>query len=98
MDGGAHAGKAYNNRSIGICLAGGIQDGKGGDANGDGVVETFENGQKGVPEANYTPAQWRALSALVKQMREQFPQAQVIGHNDVAPNACPCFNVREWWA
>lgn len=34
MDGGAHAGPEYNNRSVGICLAGGVgQDGKTPEAN-----------------------------------------------------------------
>ena len=29
MDGGAHAGEAYNNRSVGVCMAGGVaEDGK----------------------------------------------------------------------
>lgn len=80
MDGGAHAGKEYNNRSIGICLAGGVAaDGK-------------------TPEANYTSAQWSSLAALTRDMRREFPSAEVIGHNEISDKACPCFNVREWWA
>ena len=34
LDGGAHAGPAYNNRSIGVCLVGGVgPDGKKGENN-----------------------------------------------------------------
>ena len=79
MDGGAHAVN-YNEKSIGICMAGGLKE--------DGTT----------PEANYTPAQWSALEGLVKDMAQQFPGAKVIGHNDVAAKACPCFDAKAWWA
>ena len=80
MDGGAHAGPSYNNRSVGICMAGGIgKDGK-----------TAEN--------NFTGKQWATLEKLVRELHEQFPTAQVIGHRDVAPKDCPCFDARAWWA
>ena len=79
MDGGAHAGPEYNNRSIGICMAGGVaEDGK-------------------TPEDNFTNYQWKALWHLVKEMTITFPEAQVIGHNDVAAKACPCFDAKDWW-
>ena len=49
------------------------------------------------PENNYTPAQWASLEKLVRFLAEQFPKAKVIGHNDVAAKACPCFDAKEWW-
>lgn len=79
MDGGAHAGPQYNGRSIGICLAGGVEE--------DGST----------PEANFMPAQWDALRKLVRDMAVIFPDARVIGHNEVAAKACPSFDVQEWW-
>ncbi|MDR1946615.1 MAG: N-acetylmuramoyl-L-alanine amidase [Desulfovibrio sp.] len=92
---GAHcAGR--NAHTVGICLVGGIQDGKGGDANQDGVVTEFENGKKGVPEANYTPAQWATLERVVRDLLVRFPGATLHGHNEFAAKACPCFSVREW--
>lgn len=94
---GAHT-KGHNAKSIGICLVGGLQDGTGGDANQDGVVEEFENGQRGVPEANFTPAQWATLKRLVLDLLKKYPGARVAGHNEFAARACPCFDVREWWA
>jgi N-acetyl-anhydromuramyl-L-alanine amidase AmpD len=86
----------HNARSIGICLVGGIQDGKGGDANQDGVIAEFENGKKGVPEANYTPAQWATLEHVVRDLLVRFPGATLHGHREFAAKACPCFDVREW--
>lgn len=79
MDGGAHA-VGYNEKSVGVCLAGGVKE---------------EDGK--TPEANYTPAQWASLLALVRELHAQFPNATVIGHNNVAAKACPCFNVKTWW-
>lgn len=93
---GAHTA-GHNANSIGICMVGGIQDGKGGDANCDGVIEEFENGQKGVPEANYTPEQWSALETIVREMSERFPVATIHGHNEFTAKACPCFDVQKWW-
>ena len=94
---GAHTA-GHNQNSIGICLVGGIQDGTGGDANQDGIVEEFENGQRGVPEANYTPAQWATLQRVVSDLRNKYPNATVHGHNEFAVKACPCFDVRKWLA
>ena len=94
MEGGAHA-KGYNERSIGICLAGGIC---GGEACEHEHV-SWASGQKGKPENNYTLRQWEALEILVSTLKEErFPDADVIGHNDVEPGkACPCFDVKTWW-
>lgn len=78
MDGGAHA-EGYNDKSVGVCLAGGVA--------ADGIT----------PEVNYTKKQWATLRELVFKLHKQFPQAKIIGHSDVAPKACPCFDVTEWW-
>lgn len=50
------------------------------------------------PENNFMPAQWDALKKLVEDMSLIFPGAKVIGHNDVAAKACPCFDAKQWWA
>lgn len=79
-DAGAHA-KGYNEKSIGVCLAGGKS----------------EDGKRA--EANYTDAQWQRLEEAVKELHQLFPGAAIIGHRDVDPKkACPCFDVKEWWA
>lgn len=86
----------HNARSIGVCLVGGIQDGKGGDANQDGMIEDWENKKKGQPEANYVPAQWATLKKLIQRLKEKYPNASIHGHNEFANKACPCFSVKEW--
>lgn len=87
-----------NAKSIGICLVGGIQDGKGGDANKDGEIKDFENGQRGAPEDNFTPAQREALTDLVHELVDMYTGATVHGHNEFSAKPCPCFNVKAWWA
>ena len=49
----------------------------------------------GRPKDTRTPEQKAALRALVTQLKERFPGAQVYGHNRFAAKACPCFRVPE---
>lgn len=79
---GAHA-VGYNDRSVAICMVGGIH-------------ETEMQGRWPKPEDNFTEAQWEALDTLVDQMQATFPGAKVIGHNEVADKACPAFDVQKW--
>tara|TARA_Y100000593_G_scaffold45350_2_gene86287 strand:+ start:2775 stop:3152 length:378 start_codon:yes stop_codon:yes gene_type:complete len=73
---GAHAyGK--NAVSVGICLAGGIDE-------------------DGNPENNFTSEQMDALNRRVKALLRIFPDADVIGHNEIGNKACPSFDVKEW--
>lgn len=73
---GAHA-VGYNDRSLGICLIGGVND-------------------QMKAEANFTQAQWSALIRLLKELKALYPDAKIIGHNEVASKSCPSFNVQEW--
>lgn len=73
---GAHAyGK--NSTSIGICLAGGIDE-------------------DGEPENNFTSEQMDALNRRVRDLLRRYPDAEVIGHNEIGNKACPSFDVKEW--
>ena len=54
----------------------------------------------GNPLANYSDEQYVALNTLLKDLKAKHPQAVVQGHRDF-PNvakACPCFDVKPWWA
>lgn len=46
------------------------------------------------PKDTRTRAQDVALRHLVAQLRAQFPEATVHGHNEFANKACPCFDVK----
>lgn len=84
---GAHA-QGFNERSIGICMVGGVAmtDAK----------PTKGPWQAGAPEANFTLQQWAALDTLVEQVQSMFPNAKVIGHREVSHKACPSFDVQAW--
>ena len=42
-----------------------------------------------------TPEQKAALKALIEQLKEEYPEATVHGHNEFASKDCPCFDVKE---
>lgn len=49
------------------------------------------------PVSNYTDQQWYALEKLLCSLRDQYPEAEVVGHNDLNHHkACPCFDVKHW--
>jgi len=57
-----------------------------------GGVDKFNS-----PEQNYTANQYYTLKKLLDVLCVTFPDADIIGHNDVSDKACPVFNVGEWW-
>lgn len=50
----------------------------------------------GMPENNFTEMQFASLAAYVADFMRKHPDAKVIGHNEIAAKACPCFNVQEF--
>ena len=46
----------------------------------------------GQPADTRTPQQRKALLRILRQLKREFPDATIIGHRDVAPQACPCFD------
>ena len=47
-------------------------------------------------ENNFTAQQWTALLDLVKQIKVDYPEANVIGHNEISKKECPSFDVQKW--
>ena len=41
-----------------------------------------------------TEAQKRTLLTLLRTMRAKYPNAQIVGHRDYAPKACPSFDAK----
>lgn len=53
----------------------------------------------GKPENNFTQNQFSALRSLTAKLQGQFSAIQHIhGHNEFANKACPCFDVKEFFA
>ena len=51
----------------------------------------------GRPADTRTPKQKRALLKLLKRLKKEHPQAQILGHRDLPDvhKACPCFDAKE---
>lgn len=47
-------------------------------------------------EANFTPAQMNALRNKLAELKVLYPQADIKAHHDVAPKACPSFDLQRW--
>ena len=55
----------------------------------------YEGGlnENGRPRDTRTPAQKAALLTLLKQLKNRYPHAKILGHNHLDPTkACPCFD------
>tara|TARA_X000001382_G_scaffold32858_1_gene21563 strand:- start:545 stop:988 length:444 start_codon:yes stop_codon:yes gene_type:complete len=49
-------------------------------------------------ENNFTEEQWESLGSVIDTLTNRYPNAKVIGHNDISKKDCPTFNVGEWYA
>ena len=58
----------------------------------------YEGGlnKQGKPADTRTKAQKQALLKLLRRLKEEHPQAQILGHRDLpdVKKACPCFDAR----
>lgn len=79
---GAHA-RGFNHRSVGICLAGGVESDK-------------KTPECNFTHAQWDAL--GELVADLKD-HDMFPNAEVVGHRDLPKvnKACPCFDVASWW-
>jgi N-acetyl-anhydromuramyl-L-alanine amidase AmpD len=48
------------------------------------------------PKDTRTASQLRAMADYVRAFHEKHPDVRIIGHNEVAAKACPCFDVQAW--
>lgn len=51
---------------------------------------------KGKFKANFTPAQMQSLKEKLADLKDMYPDAEIKAHHDVAPKACPSFNLSRW--
>lgn len=69
---------------------------RGNNTGSIGVVMVGGLGNDLRPSANFTRAQFRTLRKVIGQLGTQYPGVEVLGHRDVAPTACPSFDVKAW--
>ena len=50
----------------------------------------------GSAEDNFTDQQRMALSAKIEELLVSYPDAEVIGHNEISEKECPSFDVQKW--
>lgn len=71
-----------NSNKVGLCYAGGTKREFGPD--------------KGFNTLNL--AQEKSLIHRIRLLKSAWPDAEVVGHKDLAKTQCPGFDVRDWWA
>lgn len=87
---GAHCPGGWNQKSLGICMAGGID-------------KKPTPKRKPLPENNFTKAQFTALRGLLMWLRSVgYAHCAVVGHRDTPPGIkakkdCPSFDAPLWW-
>jgi len=47
------------------------------------------------PKDTRTDTQKETLRCILEDLKDRYPQAQIIGHRDVSSKACPSFDARE---
>jgi N-acetyl-anhydromuramyl-L-alanine amidase AmpD len=70
---------------------------KGYNATSVGICLVGGLDDDGEPEDNFTEEQWNSLDLAVDGLVTRYPNAKVIGHNNVSSKSCPCFDVGEWY-
>ena len=86
LDGSVHAGRPISEEGA-HC--------QGHNAHSIGICYIGGLDSLGQPKDTRTPEQKGALKALVKQLKNDYPNATIHGHNEFAHKACPCFDVRD---
>ena len=70
--------------------------------NAHSIGVCYEGGlnSKGVAADTRTPAQKHALVALLRSLKQDYPDARIIGHRDLpwVSKKCPCFDARAEYA
>ena len=62
---------------------------------GVALVGGLDGSKRPSPDA-YTRAQWRELRKFVDEFKAMYPDAKIVGHNELGNKACPSFSVQDW--
>ena len=51
----------------------------------------------GKPFNTFNEAQFKTLANLIESRLKKYPDAEVVGHNELdSKKACPSFNIKKW--
>ncbi len=67
---------------------------KGHNAHSIGICYVGGIDSYGKPADTRTPAQREALRKKIDELKHEYPDATVHGHNEFSTKACPCFDVK----
>ena len=104
----------HNYNSIGVCYEGGLEAPSDSPKGGE-ISDTTTNGKQNdssinrsslreglgrlVPADTRTPEQKASLLKLLKQLKQRYPNAKIVGHRDFNSHKnCPCFDARSEYA
>jgi len=88
---------------------GGVEDGrpldtagahaKGHNENSIGICMVGGVDKDNKPQSSFTKKQWATLDPLVRNLVDDYPEAEVLGHRDLpgVTKACPSFDAISWW-
>jgi len=68
---------------------------KGHNANSIGVCYVGGLDESGGAKDTRTPEQEKALVELLEDLKDKYPEAQIIGHRDVSDKECPSFDATD---
>jgi len=81
-----------------ICVSGEIQNGRPDYWQGSHAMG-YNKDSVGVcliGTDEFSDAQWVSLKTLINELYSKYPDAKIIGHNEISSKACPGFDVQEW--
>jgi N-acetylmuramoyl-L-alanine amidase len=52
----------------------------------------------GSPAFNFTKEQMISLNVKVAELKKEYPEATIHGHNEFADKACPCFSIKDYFS
>lgn len=71
---------------------------KGQNKNSIGICLVGGIDDNGKSQNNFTEAQFASLRKLAADLKLQYPNASMHGHNEFAAKDCPCFDVQKFFA
>lgn len=70
---------------------------KGHNSDSIGICVVGGLDKTGEAEFNFMPEQLAELRRIIVDLKKEYPESTLHGHNEFSSKACPCFDVPKWW-